>query len=198
MQSPSARARFIERSPLTRDALAFAEGRHSGQTRDLDGVPFVTHPLEVACLLHEAGYSDEVVAAGVLHDVLEDTDADRAELDKRFGTAVTWLVTAVSDDPSIEDTAECKAALRGQVAEAGERAAAIFAADKVSKARELRLRVSRDGLREADGAKIEHYEQSYTMLAELIPNHPLVDQLLGELEGLPIRRIRASPGLPPA
>ncbi|MDQ5834210.1 MAG: HD domain-containing protein, partial [Actinomycetota bacterium] len=115
VQSPSARARFIERSPLTRDALAFAEGRHSGQTRDLDGVPFVTHPLEVACLLHEAGYSDEVVAAGVLHDVLEDTDADRADLDKRFGTAVTWLVTAVSEDPSIEDAAERKAALRGQV-----------------------------------------------------------------------------------
>jgi (p)ppGpp synthase/HD superfamily hydrolase len=184
VQLTSARVRFIERSPLTRDALAFAEGRHSGQTRDLDEVPFVTHPLEVACLLHEAGYSDEVVAAGVLHDVLEDTDAERADLDARFGPAVTWLVTAVSDDPSIEDAAERKAALRRQVAEAGDRAAAIFAADKISKARELRARVSRGASDEADRTKLDHYEQSLAMLEELIPGHALVDRLRAELEAL--------------
>jgi (p)ppGpp synthase/HD superfamily hydrolase len=194
----STRSDFLERSPLTREALAFAEGRHEGQTRDFDGLPFVTHPLEVARLLHEAGYSDEVVAAGVLHDVLEDTDAQRADLDARFGTAVTWLVTAVSDDPSIEDPEERKAALRRQVSQAGERAAAIFAADKVSKARELRLRLSRGELGEADRAKIEHYEQSLDMLAEIIPGHDLVEQLRLELEALPIRRTRASPGRPPA
>jgi (p)ppGpp synthase/HD superfamily hydrolase len=194
----STRSDFLERSPLTREALAFAEGRHEGQTRDFDGLPFVTHPLEVARLLHEAGYSDEVVAAGVLHDVLEDTDAQRADLDVRFGTAVTWLVTAVSDDPSIEDPEERKAALRRQVSQAGERAAAIFAADKVSKARELRLRVSRGELGEADRAKIEHYEQSLDMLAEIIPGHDLVEQLRLELEALPVRRTRGSPGRPPA
>ena len=194
----STRSDFLERSPLTREALAFAEGRHEGQLRDFDGLPFVTHPLEVARLLHEAGYSDEVVAAGVLHDVLEDTDAERADLDARFGTAVTWLVTAVSDDPSIEDPEERKAALRRQVSQAGERAAAIFAADKVSKTRELRLRVSRGELGEADRAKIEHYEQSLEMLAEIIPGHDLVEQLRLELEALPIRRTRASPGPPPA
>ena len=162
-----------------------------GQTRDLDELPFVTHPLEVACLLHEAGYSDEVVAAGVLHDVLEDTDAERADLDARFGTAVTWLVTSVSDDPSIADAAERKAALRRQVAEAGDRAAAIFAADKISKARELRARIGRRGFDEADRAKLDHYEQSLAMLSELIPGHSLVEELRSELEGLPIRQIRA-------
>ena len=177
--------------PLTRDALAFAEGRHSGQTRDLDGIPFVTHPVEVACLLHEAGYSDEVVAAGVLHDVLEDTSAERAELDARFGTAVTWLVTAVSDDPSIEDAAERKAALRRQVADAGERAAAIFAADKVSKARELRARASRGELKDGDRTKLDHYEQSLAMLDELIPGHDLVDQLRAELEALHARQLNS-------
>ena len=56
--------------------------------RDLDDLPFVTHPVEVACLLHEAGYSDEVVAAGVLHDVVEDTDAEAAELER--ASAAVW------------------------------------------------------------------------------------------------------------
>ena len=85
---PMARTDFVEGSPLTGDALSFAADRHAGQIRDLDGqVPFVTHPVEVAYLLHEAGYSDEVVAAGVLHDVLEDTDVKPEELRGRFGDA---------------------------------------------------------------------------------------------------------------
>jgi (p)ppGpp synthase/HD superfamily hydrolase len=179
-----ARTDFVERSPLTREALAFAHERHAGQTRDLDDLPFVTHPVEVACLLHEAGYHDEVVAAGVLHDVLEDTDADHGELAARFGRRVADLVDAVTDDPSIEDDAERRAALRRQVAAAGESAAVVFAADKVSKARELRVRVSRGRFARADGGKLAHYEASLAMLADLIPGHELVDQLRMELDAV--------------
>jgi (p)ppGpp synthase/HD superfamily hydrolase len=178
------RTDFVQRSPLTRDALAFADSHHAGQTRDLDGLPFVTHPVEVACLLHEAGYSDEVVAAGVLHDVLEDTDADRAELEVRFGGRVAELVEAVTDDPAIEDRAERKAALRRKVAEAGECAAVVFAADKVSKARELRWRVSRGRFERADDGKLEHYEASLAMLDDLIPGHDFVGQLRMEVEAV--------------
>jgi (p)ppGpp synthase/HD superfamily hydrolase len=146
-----ARTEFVKRSPLTRDALAFAHARHGVQ---------VTHPVEVACLLHEAGYSDEVVAAGVLHDVVEDTHAELSDLEGRFGPYVAELVAAVSDDPAIEDHAQRKAALRRQVAGAGECAAAVFAADKVSKARELRLRVSRGQSERGDESKVAHYEAS--------------------------------------
>jgi (p)ppGpp synthase/HD superfamily hydrolase len=176
-----ARTDFVKRSPLTREALDFAATRHAGQTRGVDGIPFVTHPVEVACLLHEAGYSDEVVAAGVLHDVLEDTDVQRAELEARFGAEVASLVAAVTDDPSIEDHTERKAALRHQVARAGEEAAAVFAADKVSKARELRTRARYGRFRRIDEAKLSHYQASLELLSELIPGHPLVEQLREEL-----------------
>jgi (p)ppGpp synthase/HD superfamily hydrolase len=179
-----ARTDFVQRSPLTRDALTFADERHAGQKRGVDELPFLTHPLEVACLLHEAGYSDEVVAAGVLHDVLEDTDAEPHDLEDRFGADVARLVAAVTDDPFIEDRAERKAALRRQVAQAGECAAAVFAADKVSKARELRVRTSRGHSHEGDRGKIDHYEASLAMLGELIPGHAFVDQLRGELEAV--------------
>jgi (p)ppGpp synthase/HD superfamily hydrolase len=179
-----ARTEFVERSPLTRDALAFADQRHAGQMREIGDLPFVTHPIEVACLLHESGYSDEVVAAGVLHDVLEDTDAQRGDIEQRFGRGVAELVGALTDDPSIEDDAERKAALRRQVAEAGECAAAVFAADKVSKARELRVRMSRGGFQDRDRAKLEHYEASLEMLTDLLSGHQLVDQLRMELEAV--------------
>ena len=183
-----ARTDFVERSPLTRAALDFAASRHAGQTRDIDNIPFVTHPVEVACLLHEAGYSDEVVAAGVLHDVLEDTDVERPELEERFGAEVAALVAAVSDDPSIEDDAKRKAALRRQVAKAGDEAAAVFAADKVSKARELRARARHGRFQRSDEGKLGHYQASLEMLSELIPAHQLVEQLreeLGAVHGLP-------------
>jgi (p)ppGpp synthase/HD superfamily hydrolase len=175
-----ARTDFVERSPLTRDALEFASTQHAGQKRT-DGIPFVTHPVEVACLLHEAGYSDDVVAAGVLHDVIEETDANQRELEERFGSNVADLVAAVSDDPSIEDEARRKAALREQVAQAGECAVAVFAADKVSKARELRLRVEEGRFRRKDRAKLDHYQASLEMLDELMPGHRLVDRLRAEL-----------------
>jgi (p)ppGpp synthase/HD superfamily hydrolase len=179
-----ARTDFVEGSPLTRDALAFAADRHAGQTRDGRGEPFVTHPVEVACLLHEAGYSDEVIAAGVLHDVLEDTDVEREELTSRFGERVAGLVAAVSDDPSIENGAERKAALRRQVAASGTEAGVIFAADKISKARELRQRISRGEAGEADRQKLDHYRASLEMLDGLVPGLGLVDRLRAELDGL--------------
>ena len=177
-----ARTDFVERSPLTREALNFAASRHAGQVREADGVPFVTHPVEVACLLHEAGYSDAVVAAGVLHDVLENTNAEPDDLERRFGPEVTTLVEAVSDDPSIEDHAARKAALRDQVEHAGECAAAVFAADKVSKARELRRRSGRFSRR--DQVRVEHYEASLEMLERMLPGRDLVDRLRTELDAL--------------
>lgn len=179
-----ARTDFVERSPLTRDALAFATRWHEGQTRDADSIPFLTHPVEVACLLHEAGYSDEVVAAGVLHDVLEDTEVERGELEERFGSEVAGLVAAVSDDPAIEDHAERKAALRAQVARAGDDAVAVFAADKVSKTRELRVRTGYGRFERKDEARIAHYRASLEMLDDLMPGHPLVDRLRAELDAL--------------
>jgi (p)ppGpp synthase/HD superfamily hydrolase len=179
-----ARTDFVERSPLTRNALAFAAQSHEGQTRDTGSSPFLTHPVEVACLLHEAGYSDEIVAAGVLHDVLEDTEVERGELEVRFGPEVAALVAAVSDDPAIEDHADRKAALRDQVARAGEDAAAVFAADKVSKTRELRARLGHGRFERRDRSKIEHYEASLELLSEVLPGHELVEQLRGELQAL--------------
>jgi (p)ppGpp synthase/HD superfamily hydrolase len=179
-----ARADFVERSPLTRDALAFAADRHAGQTLGGNGVPFVTHPVEVACILHEAGYSDEVVAAGVLHDVLEDTDVERPELARRFGEDVAALVAAVSDDPSIEDGVERKAALRRQVAASGPQAAVIFAADKVSKTREMRERIKRGEAGDADRLKLDHYRASLDMLDRMLPGLALVERLRIELEDL--------------
>jgi (p)ppGpp synthase/HD superfamily hydrolase len=80
--------------------------------------PFIEHPMEVARLLRDAGCREVVIAAGLLHDVLENTAATARELTARFGTEVTTLVQAVSDDASVHDYRERKQLLRDQVEDA--------------------------------------------------------------------------------
>ena len=77
-------------------------------------------------------------AAAVLHDVIEDAGVGRQELEQRFGARVAELVSAVSEPQPGGSYRERKARLREAVAQADADAAAIFAADKVAKLRELR------------------------------------------------------------
>jgi (p)ppGpp synthase/HD superfamily hydrolase len=175
---------FTRGHPLTRAALGFAEERHAGQRRAADNAPFVIHPIEVATLLHEAGYPDHVIAAGALHDVIEDTDTESAEISQRFGPDVAQLVTTLTENPAIENDAERKAALRSQVARAGGDAAAVFAADKISKARELRMQGEGGRVDRASRAKLDHYDASLEILTDLMPDHEFVERLRRELEAL--------------
>jgi hypothetical protein len=159
--------------------------RHAGQLRDADRAPFILHPLEVAHLLHGRDYPDSVIAAGVLHDILEDTDVTRDELQERFGPEVAGLVAAVSEPEGGGTYAERKARLRAVVATADADAAAVFAADKVAKARELRMVVARGGGADAvDGDKLDHYWACLALLERRLGPQPLVRQLRFELEAL--------------
>ena len=174
---------FVGELPITCRALEFAAEQHRGQRREADHAPFILHPLEVAQLLRGRDYPDPVVAAGVLHDVIEDAHVESAELERRFGARVAALVTAVSEPAGGGDFAARKARLRDAIAVADADAVAVFAADKVAKVRELRMSLARDpGTVDAD--KLEHYWASLTLLEDRLAQHPLVRQLRFELEAL--------------
>lgn len=91
-------------------ALAHAERRHAGQRRQADGLPFIVYLLEVCCLLYDTGAPEHVIAAGVLDDTIEKTDANAAGLRTRFGLTIETLEALM-----------------------------VFAANKISQARELSL-----------------------------------------------------------
>ncbi|MGH2970309.1 MAG: HD domain-containing protein [Solirubrobacteraceae bacterium] len=176
---------FVSELPLTREALDFAGARHRGQRREADRAPFILHPLEVAHLLRGRGLPDHVVAAGVLHDVIEDADVRPAELELRFGPEVARLVAAVSEPVHDEPYAQRKALLREAVAGAERDAALIYAADKVARARELRMGLVRSpAAGEPPPDRLEHYWASLEMLERRLGDHPLVRQLRFELETL--------------
>ena len=148
---------FVRGLPLTREALAAAGQLHEGQRRDVDGAPFVIHPLEVASLLYNMGHPDVVIAAGVLHDAVEDTAAEVTDLERHFGGEIAALVEAMTEEPDVDDYAERKARLRRQIAEAGPEATAIYAADKVTKVRELRAHAARDA-EVLDAGRLHHLD----------------------------------------
>jgi (p)ppGpp synthase/HD superfamily hydrolase len=173
---------FIDHLPLTTVAVHFAERRHAGQRRASDSAPFMLHPLEVASMLDRSGYPDHVVAAAVLHDVLEDTDSERSELEALFGTEVSDLVAAVSDDPRIADHRERKDEVRERVRRTGGYALPVFAADKISKVRELRVLLAR-GLPEEEAAlRLDLYANALEMLEQESPGSRLTELLRFELE----------------
>jgi (p)ppGpp synthase/HD superfamily hydrolase len=123
--------------------VAFATRMHAGKLR-ADGTRFVLYPLEVATRLYLAGAPDHLIAAGVMHDLIEKTAVGASELRERFGARITELVLAVSDDGRIAGYAKRKAALRRQVSGAGDEALTLFAADKLSKLGELRREAAVD------------------------------------------------------
>ena len=182
---------FVADLPITRAALDFAADRHDGQRRETDGAPFILHPLEVAQLLRGRDYPDAVIAAGVLHDVIEDTDVRGGDLRERFGDAVADMVESVSEPEGGGTYAERKARLRERVAAASANAAAVFAADKVAKAREFRLGLVRaGGAGVVDEDKLDHYWACLELLEQRLGHVALVRQLRFELEALDL--------LPPA
>ncbi|UCH27301.1 MAG: HD domain-containing protein [Trueperaceae bacterium] len=79
------------------EALFYAATHHAGQLRKGTAIPYITHPLIVAETLayHYPGRHD-LILAGVLHDVIEDTESTFAEVEARFGTGVAHLVAAVT------------------------------------------------------------------------------------------------------
>ncbi|MCY7322592.1 MAG: bifunctional (p)ppGpp synthetase/guanosine-3',5'-bis(diphosphate) 3'-pyrophosphohydrolase [Phormidesmis sp. CAN_BIN36] len=82
-------------SDLICRAFEFAYQLHEGQYR-ASGEPYIAHPVAVAGLLRDLGGSSIMIAAGFLHDVVEDTDITSDEIEQRFGPEVRCLVEGVT------------------------------------------------------------------------------------------------------
>lgn len=85
-----------------KQAFEFAATQHADQKRKFTGEPYFVHPVAVAQLLRP--FDDEVIIAGLLHDVIEDTDATAEEIENYFGPEVAFLVLGCTKDPSKQKT----------------------------------------------------------------------------------------------
>ena len=81
-------------------AIKFAVEKHGGAVRKGTSVPYILHPMETMNILEHMCVDSDLMAAGVLHDVLEDTDVSLQELEEKFGKHVAALVFMQSEDKS--------------------------------------------------------------------------------------------------
>ena len=122
-------------------AKVFATAAHAavGQTRKYTGEPYVVHPIEVASIVKNAGGTEAMVAAALLHDVLEDTGVTFDLLVDQFGSEVAELVLWLTDVSRPEDgnRSTRKALDRQHSAAAPADAQTVKVADLISNTRSI-------------------------------------------------------------
>jgi (p)ppGpp synthase/HD superfamily hydrolase len=179
------------RSKPIREALELARESHAGQVRSgSGGMPYIDHPVAVAELLQEHGYDEAVLAAALLHDVVEDSELGVDDVAARFGSPVAELVETLTDDEQIEPYERRKEEHRRRVAEAGGDALAIYGADKLSNIRVLRRAYANEGKAAGEefkvplDAKEEIWAADLEMLRREAPGLPFLADLEAELATL--------------
>ena len=82
-------------SKLIRKVYNYAKAHHEGQLRK-SGEPYIIHPVQVAYILSTLGLDDSTICAALLHDVVEDTDITKQDLENEFGKEIAELVDGVT------------------------------------------------------------------------------------------------------
>ena len=85
------------------DVIVFATEAHEGQVRKYSGFPYITHPISVAFIIASVTNDQDMMAAGLLHDVLEDTDRTDNNIFNLCGQRVMDLVVDVTDVSKLSD-----------------------------------------------------------------------------------------------
>lgn len=130
---------------LVEKAIVFAAEAHKHQTRKGTEIPYVTHPFAVGMMLQGAGCSEEVVAAGILHDTLEDTEATYESLVKEFGVRVADLVVAASENDKSLSWEERKQNTIEMLGDVSIEELQVIVADKLHNLRSIRTDLEEHG-----------------------------------------------------
>ncbi len=83
---------------ILEEAIIYATTLHEGKVRKLKNIPYILHPLEVAQIIATMTDDQEIMAAGVLHDVVEDTDTTLDAIREKFGDRIAALVESETEN----------------------------------------------------------------------------------------------------
>lgn len=165
---------------LIEKAFRFAEEKHRGHTRKGEDVPYLTHLVTVSIRLAQYGFSDVVIAAGLVHDVVEDTLATIEEVREELGEEVAELVATVTYDESLS-WEEKRYAYTEAVRNGSEGAKAISIMDKIHNAESTLIAYEEvgssvwDRFNRGKDTKI-HFEEMMLSMFEETWEHPFVKE----------------------
>lgn len=165
---------------LIERAVALAVQAHEGQTRKESSLPYIVHPVAVALILARYGFSDTVVAAAIIHDIVEDTLVTEVELRTELGDDVANLVMSVTHDGTLSWDDKKKAYIE-VVRAASEEVKAISVADKIANAQSLLASYEMQGAEiwayfNAGRDKKLWFENAMLAMLHESWQHPLVDE----------------------
>ena len=162
-------------------AKLFAIHAHMGQIRKNEpDKPMIIHPISVGQLLESFGYDDNVVAAGYLHDVVEDTKYTIEDIEKEFGIDIATLVMGASESDKTLSWEERKKHTIDETKKLPLRNKLVICADKINNLEDLFLLFEKSGQRNFSAFKRGEESQKwyYTSIYESL--------ILGEDKDLPI------------
>ena len=135
---------------LVSEAMLFAARAHDGMLRKGTNIPYIVHPAEVAAIAATMTEDENVLAAALLHDVMEDCGVTQAQLVQQFGERVAQLVRSETQercgDPRETWLVRKQSAVE-RIAEAGRETKIIALSDKLSNMRAIHRDYDRDGER---------------------------------------------------
>jgi len=126
-------------------AIIFAAKAHRKQTRKGTDIPYITHPFAVGMYLQKANCSEEVIAAGILHDTLEDTETTYNDLKESFGDRVANLVLAASENDKSLPWEVRKQHTIDMLKEASLEEVQVIVADKLHNLKSIRTDLNQNG-----------------------------------------------------
>jgi len=177
-------------SVLLKEAFDWAAVWHKDQRRKYPGadVPYMSHVAGVAAILSRHGFAEPVVAAGVLHDVMEDCGVSHADLTARFGSAVADLVRHVSEEDKSLSWEERKRAYLEHFSNKPWDAQAITLADKIDNFQSILVCQRSFGdpwamFKRGRDVQIARFRELLERARSLSP-HPLIDEYAATLEAV--------------
>jgi (p)ppGpp synthase/HD superfamily hydrolase len=180
-------------SDIINRAVIFASRAHKNQKRkDPEShTPFIQHPVMVGIILQRAGFNDDVIASGILHDVLEDTEYTKDDLEKHFNKNIAEIVNNVSEQDKSLPWAERKQKYIEHIKTCPPEAKAVSAADKIHNIQSI-IRSIKQGIniwpvfKRGKKIQIERFKKLLYVLRETW-EHPIIDELeqsIKELESI--------------
>jgi (p)ppGpp synthase/HD superfamily hydrolase len=122
---------------IVEKALVIASKSHEGQYRKKTDIPYITHPVAVGMMLLKHGYSEEIVAAGILHDTVEDTPLTIEEIKREFGAYIAEIVEGCSEPDKSLSWKDRKEHTTEFLKTASEDVRAVVSADKLHNIRSI-------------------------------------------------------------
>lgn len=165
-------------------AIKFAIEAHKGQKRKVEpDKPMVFHPINVGHILKEYGFDENVVAAGFLHDVVEDTNYTFDDIKKEFGEDICSLVYGASEPDKSLSWEERKKHTIESIKDLDIRHKAVVCTDKISNLEDLYILFRKTGRVDFSSFKKGFYDQEWyykSVYESLIQNeeemHPMFDR----------------------